>query len=220
MVDLSTCEAIVRNKNKSGGKYIDPENFYIARRRAGLSREAAAAMLDVTLKTVKNWEGALSPIPFAAFKVMRHYGGYLLAGEKWEDWTITPDKIYSPEGRGFEPHELRYISNYFMMARLFLKERENLKPNVKTSANPTAAREAASGVSPAPLASLAAPPSVTGTLTPCSAALLRRSTDSAPRLLVSREKTKGGEAVLPLFKFGTFESYRTAANQEQYAEVL
>ena len=33
------------------------------------------------------------------------------------------DTLWSPEGRGFKPYELRYISNYFWMARRWLAER-------------------------------------------------------------------------------------------------
>lgn len=92
--------------------------------RAGLSREKAADMLDVTLKTIKNWENGMSSIPYAAFKVMRLWGGYFPTEPGWEDWCIWRGKMYSPEGRSFEPHELRYIGNYFAMARFWIAERE------------------------------------------------------------------------------------------------
>lgn len=96
----------------------------ISRLRAGLTQGKAADMLDVTLKTIKNWESGFRPIPYAAFKVMRLWGGYFPTEPGWEDWCIWRGKMYSPEGRSFEPHELRYISNYFAMARLWIADRE------------------------------------------------------------------------------------------------
>lgn len=100
--------------------------------RAGLTRAKAAAMLDVTINTIRNWEEALSPIPYAAFKVVRMWGGYFPSDPQWDGWCIYRGKMYSPEGRCFEAHELRYISNYFAMARLWIADKEKRQ----RSANP------------------------------------------------------------------------------------
>ena len=167
-------------------------------------------MLDVTVKTIRNWEESRSPIPYTAFKVMRMLGGYLVSGEKWEGWSITPSKLYSPEGRSFEPHELQYISHYFTMARLFLKQREN--PNPKTIENPADLSEAASGVSPA-----TALRAVAGTLTPSGAGLLRFTDNAVPPLLGQQEQPKGGEVKQHQFRFGSFSTYLPTANDDCYA---
>ena len=119
-------------------KWIDPEKFRLSRLRAGLTREAAAEKLDVTLNTIRNWEESHSPVPYAAFRMMRLYGGYMLADNGWENWTMWKGKLYSPAGRSFEAHELLYVSNYFTSARLFLKERKSVKsqtPNPVTIAS-------------------------------------------------------------------------------------
>jgi len=108
------------NKIPAKRRYINPDDFHIARRRAGLDRLAAAEMLDVDERTIKNWEGGKSPIPYAAFRVMRLAGGYKLLDEGWEGWAIWQGKLYSPSGRSFEPYELNYLANYLQMARLFI----------------------------------------------------------------------------------------------------
>lgn len=102
-------------------KYIDPEQFYIARRRAGLTTSQAANQLDVDIKTIRNWENAKTKIPYAAFRLMRLYGGYGLINKGWQGWALWEGKLFSPTGRSFEPHELSYLSNYLSMARLFIK---------------------------------------------------------------------------------------------------
>ena len=112
-------------KKPKAKKYINPDDFYIARRRAGLTIEMAADMLDVTVKTIKNWEGHQSPIPYASFRLMRLAGGYNLIDKGWEGWAIWQGKLYSPSGRSFEPHELNYLANYMQMARFFIKDRQD-----------------------------------------------------------------------------------------------
>jgi DNA-binding transcriptional regulator YiaG len=214
MVDLSTCETAVRvSKAKSKPtRWIDPEKFRIARLRAGLKQVQAADMLDVSVKTLRNWEESRSPVPYAAFRVMRLMGGYLLAGKAWEGWTLKDDQLFSPEGRSFKPHELRYISNYFTMARLFLKSRDSLK--TQTPELSTAASEAASSVSPIPSAS----PIGTGTLTPAGAGPLRLKVVGKSLLPVQQEKTlrSGSDSVMAQFKSGYFVTYRPAANEACY----
>lgn len=118
----------MRTKSKTR-KYIDPEGFYIARRRAGLTMMKAADLLDVDIRTIRNWENGSSKIPYAAFRIMRLAGGYALLGKEWEGWALWEGKLFTPAGRSFEPHELQYVGNYISMARLFIKSRENLKPD-------------------------------------------------------------------------------------------
>lgn len=81
----------------------------------------AAEMLDVDEKTIRNWEGGKSPIPYAAYRLMRLAGGYKLIDAGWEGWAIWQGKLYSPSGRSFEPYELNYLANYMQMARYFIQ---------------------------------------------------------------------------------------------------
>ena len=73
---------------------------------------------------------------------MRMQGGYSLLGKAWEGWALWDGKLYTPAGRSFEPHELQYIGNYISMARMFLKDRENIKPDVNASNRAGARRDA------------------------------------------------------------------------------
>lgn len=122
MVDLSTGKtAMPAKKRKKARRHYDREDFYVARRRAGLTQQAAAEMLDVTLRTIRNWENGKSAIPYAAFRLMRLAGGYSLLGKGWEGWILQRGVLYSPENRSFQPYELRYIAHYIAMARSWFK---------------------------------------------------------------------------------------------------
>ena len=112
------------------------------RRRAGLTMMAVADLLEVHIRTVRNWENGSCKIPYAAFRLMRMAGGYSLLGKAWEGWALWDGKLFSPTGRSFEPHELQYIGNYIAMARLFIKNRENLNPDVYASERTAARKDA------------------------------------------------------------------------------
>jgi DNA-binding XRE family transcriptional regulator len=111
-------------RKKSRRTYIDPDDFYLMRRRAFLTIQQASELLDVTKKTVLNWEQGKSPIPYTAYRVLKMKVGYVFNDEFFKDWFVKGDTFWSPEGRGFKPHELRYISNYFWMARQWLAEQQ------------------------------------------------------------------------------------------------
>lgn len=149
MVDLSPCQAVMPTK-KTKRKWVDRDAFYVARRRAGLTTVQAAEMLDVTERTIRNWENGTSDIPYAAFRVVRLAGGYALAGKGWEGWTFSHGKLWTPENRSFEPHELRYVANYLSMARIWICDRRNasIKTPSIADVSPSASAKA-SALSPA-----------------------------------------------------------------------
>jgi len=93
-------------------------------------------MLDVDIKTIRNWERSKSPIPYAAFRLMRMAGGYSILGDGWEGWAVWQDKLYSPSGQSFAPYELNYVGNYIQMARIFINDK-NTKKAVSTAATAT-----------------------------------------------------------------------------------
>lgn len=127
MVDLPTCEAVMRTKTKAR-KYIDPDAFYLARRKAGLTVKQASIELDVNERTIRNYENGAVQIPYPSFRIMRLLAGYSLLGKSWEDWGFHAGKLWTPEGRSFEAHELRYIATYLSLARAFLKARTATHP--------------------------------------------------------------------------------------------
>lgn len=126
MVDLSTCETVMRKQQKAR-RYIDPDAFNLARRKAGLTVQMAAIELDVNERTIRNYENGAVRIPYSAFRVMRLLAGYPLIGNSkqlknnWDNWSFWQNKLWSPNGRSFEAHELLYVSTYIGLARHFLK---------------------------------------------------------------------------------------------------
>lgn len=112
-------------------RYIDPEGFYVARHRAGLTMQLAADELGVDERTIRNWERGRSRIPYSAFRLLRLLAGYQLIGKEWNDWSIGQGKLWTPEGRSFAPHELRYVATYISIARASL-------PHSQARATPSA----------------------------------------------------------------------------------
>lgn len=193
-------------------KYINPEGFYIARKRAGLTMMQAADLLDVDIRTVRNWENGSCKIPFAAFRLMRMAGGYALLGKAWEGWALWEGKLYTPAGRSFEPHELQYVGNYIAMARLFLKSRENLNPDVAAAMR----AEARSAAAPSkPLNATIAVGDASGATAPTGAsrrheAVVISVNFGKQRKTPERRKSQGE------LMFGRFSGYRQAAANEAY----
>lgn len=110
----------MRTKKKPR-KYIDPDAFHLARRKAGLTVKQAGIELDVNERTIRNYENGAVQIPYPSFRLMRLLAGYSLLGKSWEDWGFHQNKLWSPEGRSFEAHELRYIASYISIARQSIK---------------------------------------------------------------------------------------------------
>lgn len=102
-------------------KYIDPQDFRDLRRQAGLTRREAAAALDVTPRTVQNWETGGARIPWMAHRMLRILRGFALPGKDWEGWTIDGDTLIAPNGRHFTANELQHIEQVFATSRLWQK---------------------------------------------------------------------------------------------------
>lgn len=165
------------NASKSPRIYIDPADFYLMRRRAFLTTEQAARLLDVTNRTLQNWEKGRVRIPYTAYRVLKIKVGYVFNDEFFEDWFVRGDTLWSPENRGFKPHELRYLSNYLWMARRWLAERKAAKDLELLKS--TIERGSASDGSPTLRA---------GTLPPCGAAPLQNKPQEALMPLSLQEK--------------------------------
>lgn len=120
MVDLLTGQTVMRTKKKAR-KYIEPDAFHLARHKAGLTMKQAALELDVDVRTIRNYENGVSRIPYPAFRLLRLLANYQLVGRDWADWSFWQNKLWSPEGRSFAVHELRYVATYISLARHFLK---------------------------------------------------------------------------------------------------
>lgn len=100
-------------------KWIDPHDFQDLRRQCGLTRLQAAEELNVTARTIQNWETGGARIPWMAFRMLRVLRGVGLPGYEWDGWTIYKGKLFSPAGRGFGAADLEHIELVFTQARMF-----------------------------------------------------------------------------------------------------
>ncbi len=121
MVDLSPCQDSEMVVDMSRRKWIDPQDFRDLRRQAGLKRTEAAKALDVTVRTIQNWETGGARIPWMAYRMLRIQRGFALPSKHWEGWTIDRDTLYAPNGRHFTAAELQHLEQVFSMARLWQK---------------------------------------------------------------------------------------------------
>lgn len=193
-------------------KYIDPEGFYIARKRAGLTMMKTADLLDVDIRTIRNWENGSTRIPYSAFRLMRMAGGYSLLGKEWDGWAVWEGKLFSPAGRAFEPHELQYVSHYISMARLFIKSGENINP--KANIVPKRALQAHIGTASPMNATIergkASGATAPAGASPCHDAIVITVDFSQQKKTPEHRKSQNQ------LMFGRFSSYRKAAANEAY----
>lgn len=107
------------SRRKSNRRWIDPQDFIDLRRQACLTRIQAAEALDVTSRTIQNWETGGARIPWMAYRMLRVLRGYALPGVAWNGWTMTGDRLTAPNGRSFTANELQHIEQVFSMSRLW-----------------------------------------------------------------------------------------------------
>lgn len=107
------------------------ERFRSARRNCWLTVPQAAQMLQVTQRTVHNWESGATRPPFAAYKLMRLLasGDLGLMCSKWDGWLLHRGKLVSPEGREFTPGDSSWWSLLVLRARMFSTVREKAAEN-------------------------------------------------------------------------------------------
>jgi transcriptional regulator with XRE-family HTH domain len=106
---------------------ICPEAFRDARHRLRFSIEDAARLLDVTPRTVRNWESGRARIPYAAFRLLRLHAGAVVSVAGWEGWHFGADgTLWSPEGKRFKAVDLAYLWLTFAQARAW--RRRNRSP--------------------------------------------------------------------------------------------
>lgn len=141
-------------------KWIDPQDFRDLRRQAGMTRKQAAEALNVTERTIQNWETGGARIPWMAFRMLRILCGYALPGHHWEGWTIHKDQLIPPGGRPLDAANLCYLGAVFAQAKLWrqMYARSGLQKTASTvipfpdrkqppseNPNPLAKRSAQSG---------------------------------------------------------------------------
>ena len=107
------------SRRKGSCRWVEPQSFRDLRRQAGMTRREAAKALDVTGRTIQNWETGGARIPWMACRMLRILQGYALPGSDWEGWTVQGDTLTAPNGRHFTAGELQHIEQIFGMARLW-----------------------------------------------------------------------------------------------------
>lgn len=103
-------------------RWIEPQDFRDIRRRADLNRKQAADLLDVTVRTIQNWETGGARIPWIAYRMLRILTGCALPGKVWEGWTVHGDRLYAPNGRWFDANLLEQVERVYAMARLWRQD--------------------------------------------------------------------------------------------------
>jgi DNA-binding XRE family transcriptional regulator len=111
-------------------RHIDPQDFRDMRRFSDLTRKQAADLLDVTPRTIQNWETGGARIPWLAYRMLRILKGSALPGKAWEGWTVHGHKLIAPNGRWFDSNSLEQLERVFALARLWRQDyaRRNRKP--------------------------------------------------------------------------------------------
>ncbi|OHE83346.1 MAG: hypothetical protein A2579_00565 [Lysobacterales bacterium RIFOXYD1_FULL_69_11] len=104
-------------------RVIGAGQFQELRLSHGWSIERAADLLQVTERTVRNWESGTARCPYAAFKLLRIVAGRKLLGDAFGDAYVVGDVLISNEGHRFPAADLAWWSLLFRQAQAF---RDNL----------------------------------------------------------------------------------------------
>lgn len=86
---------------------------------AGLTREQAAELLGVSLRTVGHWETGRARPAFAAFKLLRVLRHGDLIDPAWSAFAIVRGRLVTPEGHAFAPWDLTWLSLLVRRAHAF-----------------------------------------------------------------------------------------------------
>ena len=100
-------------------RWINPQDFADLRKQAGMNRKEAAEALDVTPRTIQNWETGGARIPWMAYRMLRILRGFALTSVHWEGWTSHKGQLFSPAGRPFDAVWLLNNEFVFSQARLW-----------------------------------------------------------------------------------------------------
>ena len=87
----------------------------------GMQRADVAKFLQVSERTIHNWESGRHIIPFAVYKLLRLLNGMDLPGATWEGWRFSAGKLWSPEGHGFTGKDGSWWSLLVRRAAMFDK---------------------------------------------------------------------------------------------------
>lgn len=114
---------------------ITAHQFASLRWSAGLTREAAAEILGVGLRTIGAWETGQASPSYAAFKLLRVYAQGEFIDPAWSGYRLVRGVLVTPEGRELRPQDMAWMSLLIARARLaghIAKERDRLRHDLAT----------------------------------------------------------------------------------------
>ncbi|MDI1253397.1 MAG: VC1465 family Xer recombination activation factor, partial [Thermomonas sp.] len=108
-----------------------------------LSVESCADLLQVSERTIRNWESASARVPYAAYRLMRVMRAGKVLGPDWAGFHVWRGVLCTPEGHRFEPSDLVWQSLLVQQARAFrefMRERRTAENSAFSSAPGVARR--------------------------------------------------------------------------------
>ncbi|GAE55322.1 hypothetical protein XPR_1957 [Xanthomonas arboricola pv. pruni MAFF 301420] len=103
---------VTRHPNRQLLRRLDrAKRFQDDRYRLRLTHLTLGKLLDVSVRTVQNWESGKTRIPHSAFKLVRLLAsGKHLDGPAWKGFHVRGDVLVSPEGHAFPAADLGWWS--------------------------------------------------------------------------------------------------------------
>lgn len=106
-----------------------PDGFLELRRSCLLSRRAAAALLGVSVDTVRRWDRGRQRVPWSAVRLLRlqRLGDLGALAPAWDGWRIDGDALWSPEGFAYRVGEVAWWGLLVAQARAFRERHDGVR---------------------------------------------------------------------------------------------
>lgn len=90
----------------------------------GISDLAIQRAADVDRRTAQHWK-RLGHVPRVIEPLMRLrlYGDLSVASDAWADWALANHRLWSPEGLGYTPDDVRSFGMLHQLTRALIAER-------------------------------------------------------------------------------------------------
>jgi transcriptional regulator with XRE-family HTH domain len=87
-----------------------PDKLYFYRfAQAGLNHEDAARLIGVSETTLRRWEAGRQRISTPAFRLLQQHAQGITQAGPWKGWRVYHGILYTPEGIGITPGEIRAL---------------------------------------------------------------------------------------------------------------